>query len=362
MQEKEIYTNPAFLPPIEDFTYFVKQAYNKGTLTDHGILLEELETKLKQYLNVSDLQCVTSATVALQIAIKALGIESGEIITTPFSYVATTSAILAEKCTPVYADIEPDNFTIDANKIEKLITPKTKAIMPVHIFGYACNIEKISEIANKYHLKVIYDAAHAFGTKYKGKSILTYGDASIVSFQETKLFHTVEGGSITVQNKLVSEQIDLIKKCGHIGENHIRDGLNARLSELHAAMGLANLKYIDKNIQKRKELSEQYDKFLENIIQTPKKQTEIDYKYPYYVIVLKSEEQRKKIQEELNKKHIYTWHCYTPSLNTLKYLKSTQPCPIAEDIISRILMLPLYVELEKTDITRICNIILDTLY
>ncbi|MDO5305954.1 MAG: aminotransferase class I/II-fold pyridoxal phosphate-dependent enzyme, partial [bacterium] len=201
---KIIYTNPAFLPPIEEYVKYLEKAYQRGSLTDHGILLDELEQRLKKYLNVQDLQCVTSATTALQIAIKALGIDGGEIITTPFSYVATTSAILAEKCTPVYVDIEPDFFNIDADKIEQAITPQTKAIMPVHIFGRACNIEKIEEIAKKYDLKVIYDAAHAFGAEYKGQSILNYGDISVVSLQETKLFHTVEGGIMTAKDPYIS--------------------------------------------------------------------------------------------------------------------------------------------------------------
>lgn len=358
MSKKEIFTNPAFLPPIEKYVSYLEKAYNKGSLTDHGILLEELENRLKSYLKVNDLQCVTSATTALQIAIKALGIENGEIITTPFSYVATTSAILAEKCTPVYVDIEPDFFNIDADKIEQAITPQTKAIMPVHIFGRVCNIEKIEKIAQKYNLKVIYDSAHAFGAEYNGQSVLNYGDVSVVSLQETKLFHTVEGGIITAKDPYISRQIDLIKKCGHEDENFERDGINARLSELHAAMGLANLDYIDENISKRKILSETYDELLGNSVKIPKKQQNLSYKYPYYVIVLKTEEQRKEVQKALCDEQIYAWHCYSPTLNTLKYLKTNQSCPIAEDLVSRMLMMPLYVELEKEDIARVCDVVL----
>lgn len=358
MTKKEIFTNPAFLPPIKEYVHYLEKAYEKGSLTDHGILLDELEQRLKKYLKVEDLQCVTSATTALQIAIKALGIDGGEIITTPFSYVATTSAILAEKCTPVYVDIEPDYFNIDADKIEQAITPQTKAIMPVHIFGRACNIEKIETIAKLHGLKVIYDAAHAFGAEYNGQSILNYGDVSVVSLQETKLFHTVEGGIITAKDPFVSKQIDLIKKCGHEGENFVRDGINARLSELHAAMGLANLDHIEENIAKRKMLSETYDELLKNSVKLPKKQQNLDYKYPYYVIVLNSKEQREKVQKALCDEQIYAWHCYSPTLNTLKYLKTTQPCPIAEDLVSRMLMMPLYVELEKEDIVRVCDAVL----
>ena len=242
--------------------------------------------------------------------------------------------------------------------LENAITAKTKAIMPVHIFGRACNIEKIEAIAKQHGLKVIYDAAHAFGAKYNGQSILNYGDVSVVSLQETKLFHTVEGGIITAKDPFVSEQINLIKQCGHIGEDFVRDGINARLSELHAAMGLANLDHIEEIIEKRKILSETYDEILKNAVILPQKQQNLDYKYPYYVIVLNSKEQREKVQKALCDEQIYAWHCYSPTLNTLKYLKTTQPCPIAEDLVSRMLMMPLYVELEKEDIARVCEVVL----
>ena len=356
MSEKEIFTNIAFLPPIEEYMSYVQKAYDQKTLTDHGILLQELEEKLADYLKVNEVQCVTSATTGLQMAIHALNIEPGsEIITTPFSYVATTTAILAEKCEPVYVDIEPDNLTIDADKIEATITPKTRAIMPVHMFGYACNIEKIDEIAKKYNLKVIYDAAHAFGAEYKNKSILEYGDVSVISLQETKLFHTVEGGIIFSKNHELMEQFNLIKQCGHIHANYIRDGINARLSELHAAMGLANLKYIDKIIAKRKEFSEIYDEMLSDYVKLPKKQPDLLYRYPYYVIILKSVKERAELNYHLCKNKIYPWHCYYPTLNTLKYLKKYQPCPVAEDVCARILQMPFYFDLEKEDIIRVCE-------
>lgn len=356
MKNKEIFTSKAFLPPLNDYVGYVKKAYKQETLTDYGILLRELEQKLCEYLKVKNIKVVTSATTALEMAIKALDIEVGsEIITTPFSYVATTTAILSQKCTPVYADIEPDNFTVDADKIEALITSKTKAIMPVHIFGYACNIEKIDEIAKKHNLKVIYDAAHAFGAEYKGKPIVEYGDVSAVSFQESKLFHTAEGGALFSKDENLMEQFELIKKCGHVDDNFIRDGINARLSELHAAMGLANLKYIDKIIKKRKELCLLYDEMLDGYVQTPKKQPDLEYKYPYYVIVLKTVEQKDHVLNTLCENGIYPWHCYYPTLNTLKYLKSYQPCPVAEDICARILQMPLYYDLDKKDIKRVCE-------
>lgn len=358
VMKKEIFTAKAFLPPINEFTDYVKKAYKRGSLTDHGILLQELEDKLRKYLKVENITCVTSATTGLQMAIHALDIPAGsEIITTPFSYVATTTAILAEKCEPVFVDIEPNNLTIDADKIEAAITPKTKAIMPVHIFGWACNIEKIEEIAKKHNLKVIYDAAHAFGAEYNGKPLVNYGDVSVVSFQESKLFHTAEGGALFSENKELMEQFDLIKQCGHVDDKFIRDGINARLSELHAAMGLANLKYIDKIIKKRKELCDAYDKYLDGCVGRPYKQPNVAHKYPYYIIILKSVEEKNRVYQALCDEQIYAWHCYYPTLNTLPYLKTHQACPVAEDICARVLQLPLYTDLSTIDIKRICEII-----
>ena len=362
MSNDEIFTTKPFMPPFDEYTKLVRRAFDSEEFTNHGGLLTELEKKLEDYLKLDGLQCVTSATTGLQMAIKALGIEAGsEIITAPFSYVATTTAILAEKCVPVYADIEPDNFNLDADKIEPLITEKTKAIMPVHIFGYPCNTEKIEEIAKKYNLKVIYDAAHAFGARYKGKSILEYGDISVVSMQESKLFHTVEGGIIYSKDKTLMEKINLLKQCGHIDDNFITDGFNARLSELHAAMGLANIKYIDNIIEKRKKLCEIYDRRLANYVKLPKKQATLEYKYPYYVIVLKSVEEKDNVMNTLCENGIYPWHCYYPTLNTLPYLKTRQSCPVAEDVCARILQMPLYYQLETKDIERVCDVTLSVL-
>ena len=189
---EKIYVTKSFMPPKEEYFNYLNQIYQNGQLTNQGPLLKELEEKLSSYLRVKNFHYVTNGTIALQIALKALGIKNGEIITTPFSYVATTSSILWEKCKPVFVDIEPDNFTIDANKIEQVITPNTQAIMAVHVFGYACNIEKIQKTADKYNLKVIYDAAHAFGVKYRDIGIGVFGDASCFSFHATKVFNTIE--------------------------------------------------------------------------------------------------------------------------------------------------------------------------
>lgn len=359
MSEK-INVTKTFLPPVEEYTEYIQQVFDNGWITNQGPLLKELETKLSDYLGVDNPHFVSNGTIALQIALKALGIEGGEIITTPFSYVATTSSILWERCKPVFVDIEPDNFTIDAEKIEQAITPNTKAIMPVHVFGYACDVEKIQEIADRHNLKVIYDAAHAFGSKYKGKSLLNFGDISTCSFHATKLFHTVEGGACIVKDKSISDKLELIKRFGHNYDEYSCLGINAKNSEMHAAMGLANLPYIEKNIVQRKKISELYDNLLLNKIQLPKKQEGLEYNHTYYPVVFESQAQLLKVQKALNEENIFPRRYFYPSLNKLPYVQGDN-CPISENISTRIACLPLYESLEKENVEKIAKIINDNI-
>ncbi len=353
----KIFVTKSFMPPKELYKSYIDKIYQNQQLTNQGPLVHELEEKLSTYLNVDNFHYVTNGTIALQIALKALDIEEGEIITTPFSYVATLSSILWEKLTPVFVDIEPNNFTIDVDKIEKAITSKTRAIMPVHVFGYACDVEKIQQIANKHNLKVIYDAAHAFASKYKGKSLFDYGDISTCSFHATKLFHTIEGGACVVNESKVSEKLELIKRFGHNGDNHYCLGINAKQSEFNAAMGLSNIDFIDEIIEKRKAISNLYDKELLGIVQRPKQQADLKYNYAYYPVVFKSETELLKVFEQLNKQDIYPRRYFYPSLNVLSYLRVKQSCPVSEDISSRIACLPLYPDLEDKSVIRICEII-----
>lgn len=359
-KEKIFITKP-FLPPKEEYFKYVEKIYENDILTNQGPLLKELEEKLSSYLGVKNFQYVTNGTIALQIALKALGIDGGEVITTPFSYVATTSSVLWQGCKPVFVDIEPDNFTIDVNKIEEKITSETKAIMPVHVFGYACDIEGIQKIADTYGLKVIYDAAHAFGSVYKGKSLLDYGDISCCSFHATKLYHTVEGGACVVKDDEVNKKLDLIKRFGCVGEEHFTLGINAKQSEFHAAMGLANFPYIGKIIARRKEISQMYDKALSGLVQRPKRQEGLEYNYAYYPVVFKSEDELLKVFEMLNEEGIYPRRYFYPSLNKLPYLSERQSCPISEDITSRIANLPLYPNLKDEAVERIANIVKEVL-
>lgn len=344
------------MPTLSEYSEILKEIWERGILTNQGPCVQELERKMKEYLSVPNFQYLSNGTIALQFALNALNITDGEVITTPFSYVATVSSILWERCTPVFIDIEPDNFTIDSQKIRAAITSKTRAIMGVHVFGYACNVDEIELIAKENNLKVIYDGAHAFGAKYKGNSLLSYGDISTVSFHATKLFHTIEGGACIIKDNEVSNRLDLTKRFGHNGDTHYQLGINGKTSEFHAAMGLANFPYIDKIISARKTCSELYDKLLNNSLGRPKNQNDLDYNYAYYPIVFKSEKQLLDVFSELNKMDVYPRRYFYPSLNQLPYL-NYKHCEISEDISKRIACLPLYVGLKEEE----QNIIVDTI-
>lgn len=346
-----------FLPPQEEYNKMIEGIWNRAWLTNNGPLVKELEEKLQKHLNIPSFHFVTNGTMALQLAIKALDLE-GEIITTPFSFVATTTAILWEKCTPVFVDIRPDTLCINTDKIEETITDRTSAILATHVYGIPCDVEKIDIIAKKHNLKVIYDAAHAFGVKYKGESILRYGDISILSFHATKLYHTIEGGGIINNTRSeIDKKIQLLRNFGLNGEDPISIGINAKNSEFHAAMGLCNLKYITQIIEKRKELSEYYSTILPHEIQLHINNSDVTYNYAYYPIILPNEEVLKKVVNFLLEKGIQTRRYFWSSLNKLEYLKTQYICSVAEDISKRILCLPLYTELDKKQIKKIAELV-----
>ncbi len=332
MQSPErINVTKVFLPPIDEYRSYLNQIWRTHQLTNQGPLLLEFERQVIEYLDVPNLHFVNNGTMALQLALRALNINDGEVITTPFSYVATTSSILWENCSPKFVDIDPETLCLDADKIEAAITRKTKAIMPVHVFGHPCDVEKIGLIAKKHNLKVIYDGAHAFGVKYQGRSLLDYGDISVCSFHATKLFHTIEGGCLITKNKKTSNNIELMKRFGHNGDDHYMLGINGKATEFQAAMGLCNLKYVDSIIQHRKKLVNLYDKLLNQ----PRKMIArkgTEHNYSYYPIVFGDENKLLKVIKRLNKENIFPRRYFFPSLNTLPYLSSYQACPISEDI------------------------------
>lgn len=352
--KEKIFVTRSYMPPVEEYQKYVQKIFESRQLTNQGCLLKELEHTLSKHLNVDNFHYVANGTIALQLALKVLGIENCEVITTPFSYVATVSSILWQNCKPVFVDIEPDNFTIDVNKIEEKITKNTKAIMPVHVFGYACDVDGIQELANKYNLKVIYDAAHAFDSAYNGVSLLNYGDISTCSFHATKLFHTIEGGACIVKDKEISDKLELMKRFGHNGDEYICLGINAKQSEFNAAMGLAIYPYLSEIKQKRNKMSLIYDALLPERLQRPKKQAGLNYNYAYYPVVFETKEQMEAVVTVLQADNIYPRRYFYPSLNKLPYLENkTQSCPISESIASRILCLPLYDSLKEDDVQRI---------
>jgi dTDP-4-amino-4,6-dideoxygalactose transaminase len=350
-----------FLSAKKEYDYFLEQIWRRNWLTNNGPLVNELELKLKDYLSVNHLLFTGNGTIALQMAIKALNLK-GEIITTPFSYVATTSAIAWESCIPVFADIDPNRLTIDPETIENLITENTSAILATHVYGIPCHIEKIEEIARKHNLKVIYDAAHAFGVKYKNKSILTYGDISTLSTHATKLFHTVEGGAVITPNAHLLKKLALIRNFGHDGPDVFTGiGINGKNSEFHAAMGLVNMQYVSDIISKRKIDCKKYDNWLlnRNIIR-PEIPPNTIYNYSYYPIIFESEDLLIKVYDELKKNEIYCRRYFYPSLSELSYTQGGS-VPVCNDISSRVLCLPLYYDLTESEIDLICRLIIRTL-
>jgi dTDP-4-amino-4,6-dideoxygalactose transaminase len=346
-----------FLPPLSEYTKQIERAWNNEWLTNRGELLLELEEKLKRYLEISNIIVTNNGTVPLQIALKLLG-NKGEIITTPFSYVATVASLVWENCTPVFVDIHPEYLTIDETKIEAAITDKTTVILATHVFGNPCNAAAIEAIAKKYNLKVIYDAAHCFEVKYNGKSIFEYGDVSTCSFHATKLFHTGEGGAMFSKNLDLQHQLFYSHNFGHNGPLAFHGlGINGKMSELQAAMGLAVLPYMNKIINERKKVVDFYNDTLNfSKLQGLKIRENTQWNYSYYPVIFDSEEQLLKVQKALNENQIFPRRYFYPSLNTIEYTIGMS-MPISESIASRILCLPLYVGLSVVDMTRIVTLI-----
>jgi len=347
-----------FLPDIEEYTVYLDKIWQAGQLTNNGPLCRQLTYDIASYLRVSNLELVTNGTLALQLAIKALSLK-GEIITTPYSYVATTNSILWEGCEPVFVDIEPQTFCINSELIEAAITEKTSAILATHVYGYPCDVVRIQQLADKHKIKVIYDAAHAFGVRLAGESILQHGDCSTLSFHATKLFHTAEGGAVVCKDAEVTKRVFLMKKFGHIGEDDYLDiGINAKMSELHAAMGLCVLPKVNDIIASRKDCSGWYDAQLEGILlQRPVPRAGLEYNYGYYPVIFPSHDAMMKVRQTLLDNGIGPRRYFCPSLNTLPFLKPElkRVCPMSECISLRVLCLPLYVGLSKAEVEMICG-------
>jgi dTDP-4-amino-4,6-dideoxygalactose transaminase len=346
-----------FLPTIESYQSYLDRAWDKVWLTNRGELTLELEDKIKQKYGTTNLIITNNGTVPLQIALKLLG-NQGEIITTPFSYVATTSAILWENCTPVFVDIHPEYLSIDETKIEAAITPKTTAILATHVFGNPCHVEAIENIAKKHNIAVIYDAAHCFGVAYNGTSIFNFGDVSTCSFHATKIFHTGEGGAMFCNDKNLYHKLFYSHNFGHNGPLEFHGlGINAKISELQSAMGLAVFDELDFIFSERKKVVDFYMNYLDfTQISTMKIRENTTWNYSYFPVIFNSEEDLIRVQKQLNAADVFPRRYFYPSLNTIDFVKGEE-MPISESIASKILCLPLYVGLEKQDLEKISTII-----
>jgi dTDP-4-amino-4,6-dideoxygalactose transaminase len=347
-----------YLPPLEEYTQYLAKIWESHHVTNHGPLVQELESRLEDFLGVRYLFFLTNGTIALQIAIKALGLR-GDVLTTPFSYVATTSTIVWEGCRPVFVDIDPQTLTMDPERIEAAITPDTTAILTTHVYGYPCAVDQIREIGSKHGLRIIYDAAHAFGARFQGSSVVGFGDISAMSFHATKLFHTGEGGALVTSDDVIAERIAYMMNFGHKSPIDFWGlGINGKNSELHAAMGLAILPKVPTLIAERKVLCALYDARIQSSgLTRPVCPAGAEYNYAYYPVLFESEDSLLRAVASLNGSGIYPRRYFYPSLNTLSYVDAVR-MPVSEDVSARVLCLPLSNYLTTDDIERICNILL----
>ena len=346
-----------FFPSLDQYNLQLQRIWKNQWLTNRGELVLELEELLKNHLSVSNIILMTNGTIPLQIALKILG-QQGEIITTPFSYVATTSSIIWENCTPIFVDIHPEYLTIDETKIEAAITPKTTAILATHVFGNPCHVEVIEKIAQKHKLKVIYDAAHSFGVTYNNKSIFDYGDVSTCSFHATKIFHTGEGGALFCNDEELRKKMFYSHNFGHNGPlDFFGLGINGKISELQAAMGLSVFPHMKQITAARKKIVDYYNANLDfSKLQKMKIRENTNWNYSYYSIIFETENLLLKAEKLLKEQQIVPRRYFYPSLNKVNFVNETQ-MPVSESIASRILCLPLSHEIDEKYLKQICTII-----
>ncbi len=332
----------AVLPPLEEYVAYLRQIWGRHQLTNNGPLVQALELRLRNYLGCPHTWFVNNCTTALQITIKALAL-GGEIITTPFSYVATTGVILWENCIPVFVDIRPGDLTIDPDQIEAAITPRTRAILATHVYGFPCDVTAIATIAQRHGLKVIYDAAHTFGCRLAGRALATYGDVSCLSFHATKIFHTAEGGAIVINgDPELSGRIRLMRSFGHERDDHRCLGINGKNSEFHAAMGLCNLPRLAENLSLHQTQHGQYTRLLEGgPLRLPRPQGKnLEYNHAYFPVLLPDESALLRCLEALAQRNIHPRRYFYPSLNRVPYVNG-HSCQVSELAARTVLCLPI---------------------
>ena len=365
---KQINVTRSSMPSYEEYCEEIKDLWDSRWLTNMGKKHKQLESDLKEYLNTPNITLYTNGHLALEGVIAAMQFEKGsEVITTPFTFASTTHAIARNGLVPVFCDINETDYTIDVSKIERLITDKTVAIVPVHVYGNMCDVDGIEQIAKKHHLKVIYDAAHAFGVKYKGVSSANFGDASMFSFHATKVFNTIEGGAVTYQNSALASVLDDMKNFGlHTPEQGYYIAGNAKMSEFQAAMGICNLRHIDEEIQKRKSAVERYRARLGNVkgILLCPEQEDVESNYAYFPVIFDGYQyNRDQVFEKLKENDIIARKYFYPLINGFACYQGYETAgeektPIAKRIAENVLTLPLYADLTAEDVERICDIIL----
>lgn len=368
MINKPIYVTQPNLPDLDDFLPYLSEIWTNKVLTNNGPFHQELEEKLKNYLGVNEISLFCNGTIALITALQALDIQ-GEVITSPYSFVATTHALIWNNITPVFVDIDPKTFNIDPNKIEAAITSKTTAILAVHCYGVPCDVDAIERIAKKYNLKVIYDAAHAFSTKcHCGESVLNHGDLSVLSFHATKVFNTFEGGAIISPNKKFKLHIDQLKNFGFTDEvTVVTPGINGKMSEINAVMGILQLKLVDSAIEKRKEIDRIYRDNLKKkkYIRCLDLSHQLESNYSYFPILVDKScgVSRDLIYENLKKHNIYSRKYFYPLISNFPMYKvfptsAEENLPIATRVSSEVLCLPIYPDLMLEEQMKIINLIL----
>jgi len=366
--EKPIYITRPFLPPLEDFCEGLKEIWESRWLTNNGPVLKRFTRQLSNYFETDNVCLFNNGTLALQIGLQGLGI-SGEVITTPFTFVATTHALFWNKIRPIFVDIEPDYYTLDPEKVEAAITPWTTAILAVHVFGHICNLNELADIARRHKLKLIYDAAHAFGVRVDNKSIAHFGDMSMFSFHATKPYHSIEGGMLTFQDSGLKQTFDYLKNFGFKNEVEVvMPGTNAKMNDMQALMGSMVLDHFENLIDKRKQIFNLYRerlKDLPGIHFPPEASQEIRYNYAYVPIEVDEKElgiSRDVLYEELKKYNIFARRYFYPLVCDYACYKSIaikDPLEVARKVSARILTLPIYCDLSADDVQRICDIIIE---
>lgn len=366
IDKDKILVTRSSMPPIEEYLDEIKEIWDTHWLTNMGPKHDKFREKLREYLGVEKIDLLVNGHMALELTLQAMDLQ-GEVITTPFTFASTTHAIVRNGLTPVFCDINSDTYTIDVSKIEALITDRTCAIMPVHVYGNICDVEEIDRIARKYELKVIYDAAHAFGETYKGTAVGNFGDASIFSFHATKVFHSIEGGAVCFQDLELGDRLWDLKNFGIHGPEDVAGvGANAKLNEFCASMGICNLRHLDDEIDKRRKIADRYDERLDGTegIKLNKRPQNVKANYAYYPVIIEPEifgTSRNEVFEALERDSIGARKYFYPLTNTFSAFHGkydVEKTPIALHISKRVLTLPIYADLGLEDVDRICKIIL----